>query len=196
MVRDMNRAAPVLAVAMLLPFSSCTTSQLSGGGAQVATSQSAPVDSGWEPNNCKSLGYVVGHGGGSFGGGWISNDQLIEYAMNDLRNKASELGANFVQHDTPTMGQSGSNNTTTTSTATVSGTAYLCEKKTDETQPVVAANDATESGPRACTPGVTQECVGPAGCKGGQFCVDDGSKYSKCDCGSTAEQDSSEADNR
>jgi hypothetical protein len=193
MLRAMTRS--VLAVAVLLSITSCKTSQLSGGGAQVATSQSAPIDSGWDPKSCKSLGYIVGRGGGSMGGGWISNDQLIEYAMNDLRNRASELGANFVQHDTPTMGQSGSNDSSTTSTATVSGTAYLCEQKADETRTVVAANDVTEGRPSACTPGVTQECVGPAGCKGGQFCVDDGSRYSKCDCGPTADQDSPDADN-
>ncbi len=192
MLGGMNRAAPIFATVMLLPITSCKTSHLSGGGAQVATSQSAPIDSGWDPESCKSLGYIVGRGGGAFGGGWISNDQLIEYAMNDLRNKASELGANFVQHDTPTMGQAGSDNGSTTSTATVSGTAYLCEQKADKTQ--MAANDTTERPPSGCTPGSTQECVGAAGCKGGQFCVDDGSGYSKCDCGSTSEQDSAEGE--
>ncbi len=114
--------------------------------------------------------------------------------MNDLRNKAAELGANFVQHDTPTMGQAGSDNGSTTSTATVSGTAYLCEQKADKKETVVAANDTTDDRPPGCTPGSTQECVGPAGCKGGQFCVDDGSGYSKCDCGPTSDEDSAEAE--
>lgn len=34
-----------------------------------------------------------------------------------------------------------------------------------------------------CVPGVTQECVGPAACKGGQQCREDGSGFSDCDCG-------------
>jgi hypothetical protein len=90
----------------------------------VATSQSAPVDSGWDPAQCNQLGYIVGRGGGSFGGGYISNESLIEYAMNDLRNKAAGLGANFVQHDSPQLGVAGDGNGgSITSTATVSGTA-------------------------------------------------------------------------
>ncbi len=167
----------------------CKTSELSGGGAQVATSQSAPVDSGWDPEGCQSLGYIVGRGGGSFGGGWLSNEKLIEYAMNDLRNKAAELGANFIQHDTPTMGQAGSNGDTSTTTATVSGTAYLCERKANR---VASTSTVQQAPPKAttpgCTPGSTQACVGPGGCQGGQFCVDDGTRYSPCDCGSAAER--------
>lgn len=34
-----------------------------------------------------------------------------------------------------------------------------------------------------CRPGETQKCVGPAACAGGQSCVDDGSGYGPCDCG-------------
>jgi len=103
----------------------CRTANLSGGGANVATSQSAPVDHGYTKNACKSLGFVVGRGGGSFGGSYISNEQLVEYAMNDLRNQVAEKGGNFVQHDTPQLGVPGGDGAT--STATVSGTAYACE---------------------------------------------------------------------
>jgi len=110
-----------------LPMIGCRTATLTGAGAQVATSQSAPVDQGYAPGSCKSLGYVVGRGGGSFGGGFISNDELVKYAMNDLQNKVAELGGNFVQHDTPQLGVAGGDHSTTTSTATVSGTAYRCE---------------------------------------------------------------------
>jgi hypothetical protein len=46
---------------------------------------------------CQNLGTVVGTGGGSFGGGWISNDQLSQYAINDALNKASAKGANYLQ---------------------------------------------------------------------------------------------------
>ncbi|MBN1605899.1 MAG: DUF4156 domain-containing protein [Polyangiaceae bacterium] len=177
----MTRLLWVAATLVIISAAGCKTSELSGGGAQVATSQSAPVDSGWDPGSCKSLGYVVGRGGGSFGGGWISNDQLIEYAMNDLRNKAAELGANFVQHDTPTMGQAGSDSGSTTTTATVSGTAYLCERKAAKAS--AAATPPPPPKPAGCTPGSTQACVGPGGCNGGQSCVADGSGYSPCDCG-------------
>src|ERR1700741_5482296 len=78
---------------VLVVFGACKTEHL-GAGAHVATSQSAPVDSGWDAKRCKSLGYVIGRGGGSFSGGWITNEKRIEYAMNDLRNQAASRGAN------------------------------------------------------------------------------------------------------
>lgn len=34
-----------------------------------------------------------------------------------------------------------------------------------------------------CTPGETQECVGPGACRGGQACRADGSGFGACDCG-------------
>jgi hypothetical protein len=36
---------------------------------------------------------------------------------------------------------------------------------------------------RACAPGASQACVGPAGCKGGQVCAPDGAAFGVCDCG-------------
>ena len=197
-----------------LTLNGCKTQTLSGGGARVATSTSAPVDSGWEPTSCKSLGYVVGRGGGAFGGAYISNEKLIEYAMNDLRNQAAKKNANFVQHDTPTMGQADGS----TTTATVSGTAYICEQRraggapaatatapvntsapvmlnaapsvTPVASPAAIAPGSANTAPpptaptSTCVPGESKACVGPGGCSGGQFCSDDGKRYSPCDCGS------------
>jgi hypothetical protein len=183
LARTMRRSLCIVATLVIISAASCKTAELSGGGAQVATSQSAPVDSGWDPESCESLGYVVGRGGGSFGGAWISNEELITYAMNDLRNQAAELGANFVQHDTPTMGQTGSENGSNTTTATVSGTAYSCKRKAAK----APAAPTLPPRPAGCTPGSTQACVGPGGCKGGQACVADGSGYSPCDCGPAPE---------
>lgn len=40
--------------------------------------------------------------------------------------------------------------------------------------------------PRACVPGVTQACVGPGGCTGGQACADDGTRFEPCNCGAAA----------
>jgi hypothetical protein len=100
----------------LLVLAGCATAGLSSQGAKVAVTRNAPGA------DCRAVGYLVGEGGGTFGGGWISNDQLIEYAMNDLRNKAAERGANYVQSDPPTLGQGKG----TTTTATVTGTAYIC----------------------------------------------------------------------
>jgi len=121
----------------LLFLAGCRTADLSGPGAQVATSPSAPVDHGYVPSSCKSLGYIVGRGGGSFSGSFLTNESLIEYAMNDLRNQAAELGANYVQHDTPQLGVPGGDGAT--STATVSGTAYFCSRREVEVEPTASA---------------------------------------------------------
>ncbi len=175
-----------IAAALLV---SCATAALSSSGAQVVTSQSPPVDSGWDPQSCKPLGYVLGRGGGSFGGAYLSNEHLIEYALNDLRNKAAALGANFVQQDPPQMaaealrpdGEVATNVTgQSTSTASVGGLAYKCERQTVTR----AAGAEPIKTARACVPGSSQACVGPGGCKGGQACADDGTKFLPCDCGS------------
>lgn len=56
-------------------------------------------------------------------------------------------------------------------------------------EPAAASNagigPATPAGAagRSCVPGVTQECTGPAACRGGQACLPDGSGFSSCDCG-------------
>jgi hypothetical protein len=105
----------VVGVVILGAFG-CSTASLSGEGAKVAASRNPPT------KGCKPLGYLTGKGGGTFGGGFVSNEDLIEYALNDLRNKAGELGGNYVQHDPPQMGSGDG----TTTTATVTGTAYKC----------------------------------------------------------------------
>jgi hypothetical protein len=70
------------------------------------------------------VGEVVGESGGSgiAGGRWVANDKLIDYAMSDVRNKASAAGANYVQVDPPQLGSSHG----TTSTVTITGAAYRC----------------------------------------------------------------------
>jgi hypothetical protein len=98
------------------------TPALSPEGSRVALSRQSP------PSSCRELGPVVGEGGGSgiVGGRWIANDKLVGYATSDLRNKASALGSNYVQVDSPQLGSS----LGTTSTVTISGTAYRCEGPT------------------------------------------------------------------
>ncbi len=96
--------------------SGCKTASLTEQGARVAPTRDAL------PPECKTLGLVTATGGGTFGGGMVSNEKLIEYAMNDLRNKAAKLGATHVRHDEPQLGQGDG----TTTTVTLTGTAYNC----------------------------------------------------------------------
>jgi len=106
----------VLAAAASLGATGCSTPALSPEAARVAVSRNPPAP------DCTTVAYLVGEGGGTFGGAWIKNDQLLDYAMNDLRNKASAKGANYVQSDPPQLGQGKG----TTTTATITGTAYRC----------------------------------------------------------------------
>ena len=63
----------VLFVALL----ACKTAELEPAAANVAAGRAAPGPA------CTSVGYIIGKGGGTFGGANISNESLIEYAMND-----------------------------------------------------------------------------------------------------------------
>lgn len=115
--RCCSRIASIAIIASIASTAwACSTAELSTRGATVAATRNPA------PSECKALGYVVGRGGGTFGGGLITNEELIEYAMNDIRNKAAELGGNYLQHDPPTLGQGDG----TTTTATITGTAYAC----------------------------------------------------------------------
>lgn len=60
------------------------------------------------PKGCKYLGQVVGNQGNFFTGGFTSNRNLEEGAMNDLKNKAVRLGANYIQLVTNRAGVTGS----------------------------------------------------------------------------------------
>ncbi len=112
-----NQSVLVALFIALAGLTSCKTAGLSPEGSKVALVRSEL------PPDCTQVGYFVGKGGGTFGGGLVSNEDLIEYAMNDLRNKAAAKGATHVQTDPP---QLGSGDGTTTS-VTVTGTGYLCK---------------------------------------------------------------------
>jgi hypothetical protein len=52
-------------------------------------------------------------------------------------------------------------------------------------QPAHEERSAPELGPgQMCVPGTTQECLGPAACRGAQACLADARGYGACDCGS------------
>jgi len=86
------------------------------------------------PNGCKYIGQVVGNQGNFFSGGFTSNKNLEEGAMHDIKNKASKLGANYVQLITNRAGStgsiSGSSNAfgggSSETNVTNLGNAYLC----------------------------------------------------------------------
>jgi len=100
----------------LAALGGCSTASLTAAGSKVAPTRD-PL-----PDTCQNVGLVTGKGGGSFGGGMVSNEDLIEYAMNDIRNKTAELGGTHVRTDPPQLGSGDG----TTTTVTITGTAYKC----------------------------------------------------------------------
>jgi hypothetical protein len=111
---------PCLAVVGLaLSAGGCATAKLSQAG------QGVEMVHQLNRADCKNLGPVFGKGGGSFGGVWIADERLMEYASNDLRNKAAKKGGNAVVFSTHQMGQSAGGETAT-ATATMTGIAYSC----------------------------------------------------------------------
>ena len=101
-----------------LSLGGCATAALSVAGQRVEVRQQMNQD------GCENLGPVFGKGGGSFGGSFISDEKLMEYATNDLRNKAAAKGANVVVYSTHQM--AGATHEQGTTTATMSGIAYRC----------------------------------------------------------------------
>jgi Domain of unknown function (DUF4156) len=84
------RNAMLLLSALTLFTAACKPVVLSPEAERVlATRQPAP-------SGCKFLGTVVGTQGGAFSGKYTSNENLSIGAMNDLKNKAARLGANYV----------------------------------------------------------------------------------------------------
>lgn len=104
---------------------------------------------------CKSLGNLTGKGGGA-SGGYVSNESLIEYALNDLRNQAGALGATHVVYSTPSMG----GNQGTTTSAMVMGEALRCEAGEEPNAPARQVASAKVNG-----------CQYDTQCKGDRVCV-------------------------
>jgi hypothetical protein len=129
----MRNVVCIVAVALL---GGCTYAQLNARGQQVELVDSAP-------RGCQNLGPVVGKGGGG-GGSFVRNEELIEYAMNDARNKAAERGATHLTYSAPGLGVSGGQHGSSVTSATLTGIAYRCA---GDAAPTGAAEVAPQPGP-------------------------------------------------
>lgn len=89
------------------------------------------------PQGCKYLGQVIGNQGNFVTGSYTSNRNLEEGAMHDLKNKASKLGANYIQLITNRAGNTGSvyggegyfSGGSAQTNVTNVGNAYICPRK-------------------------------------------------------------------
>jgi uncharacterized protein YbjQ (UPF0145 family) len=119
-LKYVNRSWLILAVLLI----GCAAKQLGQGAEKIiVTPQAAPA-------SCKFLGTVIGSQGNFFTGAWTSNKHLAEGALNDMRNRALELGANYVVLATHTAGVTGSassyGGSQQQTDVTQTGAAYSC----------------------------------------------------------------------
>lgn len=107
-------------------MSGCASIQLEPQATRVIASPNAA------PKGCKYVGQVVGNQGNFFTGAWTPNKNLEEGAMNDLKNQASKMGANYIQLVTTRAGNTGSVNSnygggmSSQTNVTNLGNAYAC----------------------------------------------------------------------
>lgn len=90
------------------------------------------------PKGCRFVGQVFGNQGNSFTGAWTSNLELEKGAMNDMRNQALKIGANYVELLNSRSGITGSGqiagdkngmagfSSSEQTNITNSGNAYIC----------------------------------------------------------------------
>lgn len=103
----------------------CAATSVTSAGQKVLVSNSRHI-----PKKCRYLGEVNGSQGNFFTGNYTSDSHLDEGALNKMRNRAAEMGANYVQIITNRAGQFNSGgNGVGDSTATVIGNAYSCPQQ-------------------------------------------------------------------
>ncbi len=112
-------------------FVGCAAMPLTAGAEKVIVTRQP------QPKSCKFLGSVVGQQGGAFSGPWTSNRNLAQGALNDIRNKALELGGNYVTLESEHAGVTGSGSSyqgtgsyqTRQTDVTKTGNVYICPPK-------------------------------------------------------------------
>lgn len=111
MNKGLSIALVVLGLAVAL--TGCQATKVRPEAARVLVTRQAA------PKTCKYLGSVVGEQGGSFTGAYTSNKALAEGSMNDMKNKAYDMGANYVVLENTSAG-----NTTSGSWSAYGGSTH------------------------------------------------------------------------
>jgi hypothetical protein len=119
------------------------------------------------PNGqCTPLGTVTGKGGGA-SGGYVSNEDLTENALNDLRNQAAHLGATHVVYGSANLGT----NDGTTTSVMLSGEAMKCDGEGEDEDAAPTASAAAPAAPPAAVATNAGGCQHDSQCKGDRICV-------------------------
>lgn len=114
-LRPMGRLCTLVLLGVSLLATSCTRAGVSDVGAGVTVVET-PMS-----RDCEQLGVVHGESGGA-GGVYLADEKLVEYALNDLRNRAGSMGATHVHAREPTLDELDG----VTHRGLVDGTAYRC----------------------------------------------------------------------
>jgi|GEM_PF-231897 len=88
--------------AMTILLEACSSTPLNPSASKVVVSEIPPIGA-----NCKLLGQITGHQGNFVSGEWTSNEELEKGALNDLKNKAADMGANYLEILTTRQGGTG-----------------------------------------------------------------------------------------
>ncbi len=97
----MNKAVLLIIATIAILLAGCAATPMEPNANRIIASPNPA------PKSCKYIGQVVGNQGNFFTGGYTSNRNLEEGAMNDMKNKAARLGANYIQLITNRAGNTG-----------------------------------------------------------------------------------------
>lgn len=112
-----------IAAGIVFTIAGCSSMELTSEAQQVVLSPNNP------PQGCKYVGSVTGNQGNFLTGAFTSNANLEQGAMNDIKNKAAKLGANYVQLITNRAGVTGNQSGGSSQTnVTYTGNAYNCPR--------------------------------------------------------------------
>ncbi|MDI6539862.1 DUF4156 domain-containing protein [Pantoea ananatis] len=118
----MNKVISLLSIMML---AGCSANGLDSGAKNVRVSNVDPS------GDCKFLGTVTGKQGNFITGGWTSNANLEEGALNTLRNNTADMGGNVVSLLTNRAGNTGyyygSDGESQQTNVVITGNAWKCQ---------------------------------------------------------------------
>lgn len=102
------------------------------------------------------MGTVIGQQGGSFGGGYTSNANLMQGSINDLKNKTAELGGNYVVMEMSQAGNTLSTGSGGQTDVTNMGNAYNCPPEALGGAPAAVPSADAAAGPGAAASAIVR----------------------------------------
>ncbi len=111
---------PIFLGCLVFFVSGCAATALMPGAERIIVTKTAA------PKGCKFLGALIGEQGGSLLGFYTSNKNLAQGALNNLRNQALALGANYVELESEHAGSTGGRSSMGQTDVTKTGNAYRC----------------------------------------------------------------------